>query len=72
MRLAADGAAVVVNYRTHAAEAEHVVATIESRGGRATSERADAADPAELLSLFDSAERHYGGLDVLVHPRPAS
>ncbi|WP_433286546.1 SDR family oxidoreductase [Pseudonocardia sp. CA-142604] len=66
LRLAADGAAVVVNYRTHAAEAEHVVATIASRGGRATSERADAADPAELLSLFDSAERHYGGLDVLV------
>lgn len=67
MRLAADGAAVVVNYRTEAAAAKQVVAAIEAQGGRATSQRADAAEPAGLLSLFDAAERHYGGLDVLVH-----
>jgi len=67
LRLAADGVAVVVNYRTEAASAERVVADIEANGGRATMTRADAADPAELRTLLDSAEHHYGGLDVLVH-----
>jgi 3-oxoacyl-[acyl-carrier protein] reductase len=67
LRLAADGAAVVVNYRTETASAKRVVADIEANGGRATMTRADAADPAELRTLLDSAEHHYGGLDVLVH-----
>jgi 3-oxoacyl-[acyl-carrier protein] reductase len=67
LRLAADGAAVVVNYRTDAVAAHQVVTDIEARGGRAVMARADAGDPKELGSLLDTAERHYGGVDVLVH-----
>ncbi len=67
LRLAAGGAAVIVNSRTESAAGEQVVASIRAQGGRARLQRADAADPAGLVSLFDAAERHFGGLDVLVH-----
>ena len=67
LRLAAAGAAVVVNYRADADAAKRVVAEIEASGGRATGVRADAGEPGELRALLDAAERHYGGLDVLVH-----
>jgi 3-oxoacyl-[acyl-carrier protein] reductase len=66
LRLAADGAAVVVNSRGGSAAATDVVGAIEARGGRAAFQPADAADPAGLTSLFDAAERHFGGIDVLV------
>ncbi|GAA3590406.1 hypothetical protein GCM10022419_086270 [Nonomuraea rosea] len=62
LRLAADGASVVINYRSDAEAAEQVTATIEASGGRATVVKADVADPAQLRSLFDAAERGYGGL----------
>ena len=42
-------------------------AEIQAGGGRAWMVRADAASPEELRTLFDAAEHHYGGLDVLVH-----
>ncbi|HEY3682072.1 MAG TPA: SDR family oxidoreductase [Streptosporangiaceae bacterium] len=67
LRLAARGAAVVVNYRSDAASAKQVVSDIEAKGGRAMMMRADGAEPAELRMLLDAAEHHYGGLDVLVH-----
>jgi 3-oxoacyl-[acyl-carrier protein] reductase len=66
LRLAADGAAVVVNSRGRSAAAAEVVGAIEARGGRAAFQPADAADVAGVASLFDAAERHFGGIDVLV------
>ncbi|MEV0223908.1 SDR family oxidoreductase [Streptomyces sp. NPDC050704] len=67
LRLAADGFGVVVNYRTDAQAASDVVRAAEAAGGRATAVRADAADPAQLRTLFDAAHRHYGGVDAFVH-----
>ncbi|MFI6541163.1 SDR family oxidoreductase [Nonomuraea sp. NPDC050547] len=67
MRLAADGAAVVVNYHGTAESARHVVTEIEAGGGRAIMMQANAADSDELRTLLDAAEHQYGGLDVLVH-----
>ncbi|MBT2207441.1 SDR family oxidoreductase [Actinomadura sp. NEAU-AAG7] len=67
LRLAADGMAVVVNYRSDAAAANQVAADIEAGGGRAAATRADVAEPGELRDLLDTAERRYGGLDVLIH-----
>jgi 3-oxoacyl-[acyl-carrier protein] reductase len=66
-RLGAEGAAVVVNYRSDRAAAEQVVATIEASGGQAVAAQADVADPAQLSGLFDIAEEHFGGLDILVN-----
>ncbi|WP_433761539.1 SDR family oxidoreductase [Nocardia sp. CA-135398] len=66
-RLGADGAAVVVNYHSDRSAAEQVVAAIETSGGQAVAAQADVADPAQLTGLFDTAEQHFGGLDILVN-----
>ncbi|WP_062982337.1 glucose 1-dehydrogenase [Nocardia anaemiae] len=66
-RLGADGAAVVVNYHSDRSAADQVVATIEASGGQAVAAQADVADPAQLSGLFDAAEQHFGGLDILVN-----
>jgi 3-oxoacyl-[acyl-carrier protein] reductase len=66
LRLAADGAAVVVNARSGSAPASEVVEAIEASGGRAVFQAADAAEPAGIRALFDAAEGHFGGVDVLV------
>jgi 3-oxoacyl-[acyl-carrier protein] reductase len=66
-RLGADGMSEVVNYRSDRAAADEAVAKIEAGGGRATAVRADVTDPAQLRQLFDAAEQHFGGLDVLVN-----
>lgn len=44
----AEGAAVVVNYRRSALEADTVVEEIRAQGGRATAVRADVARRAEV------------------------
>ena len=66
-RLAGDGLAVVVAYASDGAEAEAVVAGILEAGGRAVATRADVADEPAVVDLFDAAERHFGGVDVVVH-----
>ncbi|EEP70314.1 short-chain dehydrogenase/reductase SDR [Micromonospora sp. ATCC 39149] len=66
-RLAADGFAVVVNFVTSKNEAEQIVAAIVAAGGDAVAVRADVADEAAVAELFDTAERTYGGIDVVVH-----
>ena len=45
LALAADGAAVAVNYRSGSVEAAEVVAEIEAAGGRAVALAADVAEP---------------------------
>ncbi|MFJ4620664.1 glucose 1-dehydrogenase [Streptomyces sp. NPDC088812] len=65
-RLGADGARVIVNYRSDAEAAAQVVSSVERAGGRAAAVRADVRDPDELRGLFETAEQSYGGLDLLV------
>ncbi|NKI40320.1 SDR family oxidoreductase [Streptomyces physcomitrii] len=65
-RLAADGARVVVNYRSDARAAAEVVSRVEESGGRAAAVRADLSRPAEVRHLFTAAEEAYGGVDILV------
>jgi 3-oxoacyl-[acyl-carrier protein] reductase len=67
LELAAAGAAVVVNARTSAADADAVAAEIASRGGRAAVKMADIADPAAAVSLIASAVEKFGRLDILVN-----
>jgi 3-oxoacyl-[acyl-carrier protein] reductase len=66
-RLAADGFAVVVNYAGNQAEADKTVEAITTAGGQAVAFRGDVADPAAMAELFDTAEKTYGGVDVVVH-----
>jgi 3-oxoacyl-[acyl-carrier protein] reductase len=65
-RLGADGASVIVNYRTERDAADQVVGTIQAGGGQATAVQADVTDTRQLVGLFDAAERHYGGVDIVI------
>jgi 3-oxoacyl-[acyl-carrier protein] reductase len=66
-RLAADGAAVAVNYSGSKDAAEAVVADIVARGGRAVAMRADISDPTACTALVADALEALGSLDVLVN-----
>jgi 3-oxoacyl-[acyl-carrier protein] reductase len=68
-RLAAEGAAVVVNYpdRPTARDAGAVVTSIESAGGRAEAIQADVSDADEVRSMVDQARELLGPPDILVN-----
>ena len=66
-RLAADGFAVIVNYVSGKAAADQVVAEIEAVGGRAIAVGADIGSADGIATLFDAAEKTFGGTDVLVN-----
>ena len=67
LRLAKEGIAVVVNYTGSQAEASAVVSHISTSGGRAVAAQADVRDTVAFASLFDVAEREFGGCDILVN-----
>lgn len=67
LRLAADGARVIVHYRNSAAEAAGVVAEITRTGGDAQALRADLGNVGEIDQLFAEVERQFGVLDILVN-----
>jgi 3-oxoacyl-[acyl-carrier protein] reductase len=66
-RLAADGAAVVVNYASSKAGADKVVADIAKAGGKAVAVQADASKEAEVLRMFAEAKQAFGRVDILVN-----
>ena len=65
--LAAEGAAVVVNYATSRDGADRVVAEITAGGGKAVAVQADVARKAEIERLLAETKKAYGRLDVLVN-----
>ena len=66
-QLAAEGAAVVVNYASSKAGADKVVAAIKDKGGKAVAVQADVSKPADVRRLFAEAKQAFGRLDVLVN-----
>lgn len=67
LRLAQDGAAVVVNYSGSVKQAEETVAEIEKAGGKAVAVRADVSKVADVKRLFDAALERFSRLDILVN-----
>src|SRR5438270_13162395 len=67
LRLAADGAAVVVNYASSKAGADKVVAEITKKGGKAVAVRADVANPHDIRHLFAETKKAFGAVDILVN-----
>src|SRR6266498_5580277 len=65
-RLAADEAAVVVNYTHSPQQAREVVDGIKARDGKASAIQADVSKPAEVRRLFDETEKQVGPLDIVV------
>jgi len=65
--LAAEGAAVAVNYLSSADAAEAVVAEIKQKGGKAKAYKADVADFAAVKAMVDAVAKDFGGLNILVN-----
>jgi 3-oxoacyl-[acyl-carrier protein] reductase len=65
--LADPGAAVAVNYREKAAEAEAVAGAIRAKGGKAIAIQADVSKADEVTRLMGAVERELGSVDVLVN-----
>lgn len=65
-RLAADGMAVAVNYRSSAADAEALVAELTDAGSRAVAIQADLSENGAAQTLVSRTVEALGGLDVLV------
>jgi 3-oxoacyl-[acyl-carrier protein] reductase len=67
LRLAAEGARIIVNYSRSAADADVVVQRIAAAGGQAVAVRANIAEPAEVAGLVAAAIQRFGRLDILVN-----
>jgi len=65
--LAAEGAAVVVNYASSKAGADAVVEGIAGAGGKAVAVRGDVSKEADAQGLIKAALDHFGRLDILVN-----
>jgi 3-oxoacyl-[acyl-carrier protein] reductase len=65
--LAEAGAAVAVNYRERADEADAVVAKIRESGGHATGIAADVSQAAAVAKMVDLASSALGAIDILVN-----
>ncbi|HTW93582.1 MAG TPA: glucose 1-dehydrogenase [Tepidisphaeraceae bacterium] len=66
-QLAAEGAAVVVNYASSRAGGDKVVADIVAKDGRAIAVQGDMSNPADVKRLFAETKKAFGRLDVLVN-----
>ena len=66
-QLAAEGAAVVVNYASSKSDADKVVDEITKKGGKAVAAQGNVAKKAEVQELFAAAEKAFGKIDILVN-----
>lgn len=65
--LAAEGAAVVVNYSASKAGADRVAAEIAANGGKAVAVQADMTQQAQIERLFAETKKSFDRIDVLVN-----
>ena len=64
---AAEGANLVINGFGPAEEIEEIRKALEAHGGKAIYHGADMTQPEEIADLIASAEKTFGGVDVLVN-----
>lgn len=67
LRLARDGADVVVNFFRNREPAEETATAIRDLGRKALVARANVGDLDQLAGLFAAVEEAFGGLDILVN-----
>ncbi len=66
-RLAAEGAAVTLDYNTHRNEADAIAGEITSHGGKALVVQADVSRVADVQHLVQQTVATFGRLDILVN-----
>ena len=67
LMLAELGAAVAVNYRERADDADAVVARIKAKGGRAIAVAADVSQAASVAKMVEHVTAALGPIDILVN-----
>jgi 3-oxoacyl-[acyl-carrier protein] reductase len=67
LRLAQEGARVVVNYSGSKAAADETVSGITSSGGEAIAIKADVSRKEEVIRLFTESIEHFGNVDIWVN-----
>jgi len=66
-RLAAEGAAVAVNYSSSKEGAERVVAAIKDKGGKAVAVHGNLTDASAVKSVVAETVKAFGAIDILVN-----
>ena len=67
LRLATDGADLVIHYRKSQKEAQETVAEVKKLGRRAFAVSADLTNVSEIKELFAQTDEYFGRLDILVN-----
>ena len=67
IRLASEGAAIVVDFHSHPDGANDTRAKIEAAGSKAITVQADVSKLADVQNLVDQAYAQLGGCDILVN-----
>ena len=67
IRLASEGASVVVDYRNHIEQAQDTKAKVEAAGGKAILVQADVSILTDTENLVDQAYKQLGRCDILVN-----
>ena len=67
IKLASEGANLVINYFASSTGAEATVAKIEQQGGKAIAVQGDLNKPEDVEALVSKAVETFGGVDILVN-----
>src|SRR3954470_22247951 len=67
LHLAAEGAAVVVNYSSSKEGADRIIGEINGNGGKAIAVQANLANEPDVRKLFAETKKAFGKLDILVN-----
>jgi 3-oxoacyl-[acyl-carrier protein] reductase len=67
LKLAAEGASVMITYQQNAELASQVVNEIKSQGGIGLSLQANSGSAEEITKAVQDTAAHFGGLDILVN-----
>jgi enoyl-[acyl-carrier protein] reductase III len=67
LKLASQGADIIVNFFRHREVAEKTAKDIEVLGVKASVVRANVGNPAKLDEMFDTISHNFGHLDILIN-----
>lgn len=67
LKLASQGARIVVNYTSNSAAADEVVKSIETMGGQAIALKANVSSADDIEQLIKETENQLGKIDILVN-----
>jgi len=67
LKLASQGADIIVNFFRHRESAEQTAKDIQALGVKAETIRANVGDPAKIDEMFDMVGNKFGRLDILIN-----